>query len=57
MKDIKIFLKNMIVNFTKIFEKMKSKSLVSIEKIFKNAKKRFVIMMRQNFKLENFPLL
>ena len=43
MKDIKIFLKkkkqksgNMVVNITKISQKMKNKSLLSIEKDIRN---------------------
>ena len=46
MKDIKIFLKkekkknnNMAVNVTKIYQKMNSKSILSIEEILQNLKK------------------
>ena len=50
MKDIKIFLKkkrkndNMVVNDTKICQKMKNKSLLSIEKIYIEIKHLIVIL-------------
>ena len=59
MKDIKIFQKkkkkkksgNMVVNVTKISQKMKNKS---IEKIFSIEKKRFTTIIKKYFNLENF---
>ena len=61
MKDIKIILKrkkknskNMVVNVTKISEKIKNKSLLSIEK---NKKKCHIIIIRKYFNLENFASL
>ena len=55
--DIKVFLKkkkkksnNMVVNDTKIYEKMKNKSLLSIEKILQNEKKCFKIIRNYYFK-------
>ena len=49
-KDIKIFVKrkqkknnNMVMNVTKTYRKMKNKSLLIIEKILQNEKKRFII--------------
>ena len=59
MKGIKIFLKkkknksgNMVVKDTKIFEKMKNKSWLSIEKILQNEKKRFIKIIENYFHLE-----
>ena len=50
LKNIKIYLKkkkkksdNMVVSITKIFQKMKHKSLLSTEKILQNEKKRCII--------------
>ena len=55
--DIKVFLKkkkkkgdNTVVNNTKIYEKMKNKSLLSIEKILQNEKKCFKIISKYYFK-------
>ena len=44
----------MTVNVTKNFQKMKNKNLLIIEKILKNNKKRFIIIIRKYFCLENF---
>ena len=55
-KDIKIFQKkkkkksdNMVVNVTKISQKMNNKSLLSIEKILQNEKKSYIIITRKYF--------
>ena len=60
-KDIKIFQKkqkknstNMVVNVTRISQKMKKINWLSIEK---NEKKRFIIIIRQYFNLEKFASL
>ena len=45
---------NMVVNVTKIPQKMKNRSLWSIEKILKNERKHFIIIIRKYFNLENF---
>ena len=47
----------MVVSVTKIFQKMKSKSLLSIEKNIINEKKCFIIIIRKYFNLEHFPSL
>ena len=56
MKDIKVFLKkkkkkreNMVVNITKISQKMKTKSLLSIEKILQNEKKCLIIIIKNYY--------
>ena len=58
LKDIKVFLHmkkkksdNMAIYNTKFYQKMKNKSLVSIEKIF-NEKQRFNIIIRNYFHLK-----
>ena len=63
LKDIKIFLRkkkkksnNMVVNITKISQKIKKVSWLSLEKDIKNQKKRFLIIIRKHFNLENFAL-
>ena len=50
VEDIKTFIKkkkkkrkNMVVNITEISQKIKSKSLLSIEKILQNVKKHLII--------------
>ena len=48
---------NMVVSITKIFQKMKSKSLLSIEKNIINEKKCFIIIIRKYFNLEHFASL
>ena len=56
VKDIKIFLKKkaaMFANVT-ISQKVKNKSLLSIEKKIKNKAKRFIIIIKKYFNLENF---
>ena len=59
MKDIKIFLKKKKKNEEygceryKIIQKMKNKSLLSIEKK-QNEKNYFIIILRKYFNLENF---
>ena len=52
MKGIKIFLKkkkkksnNMVVNVTKIFQKMKNKSFLSIEKIYRMREKALLLQL------------
>ena len=48
----------MVVNVTKIYPKMKNKSLLSIEKkILQNEKKRFIIIIKKHFNLENIASL
>ena len=56
VKDIKVFLKkkkkkreNMVVNITKISQKMKTKSLLSIEKILQNEKKCLIIIIKNYY--------
>ena len=56
MKDIKIFLKkkkkksnNMVMNVTKISQKMKNKSLLSIEKNIIELKKCQIILIRDYY--------
>ena len=44
----------MVVIDTKIYQKMKNKSCLSIEKNIKNKKKRLIIIIRNYFHLENF---
>ena len=64
-KDIKIFLKkkkkkskNIVVNITKVSQKMKNKGLLSIENnIIQNEKKCFILIIRKCFNLENFASL
>ena len=59
MKDIKAFLKkkkksdNMVVNNTKIYEKVISNSLISIEKIFK-AKSLIIVIRNYSLISNNF---
>ena len=64
MKDIKIFLKkkkqksgNMVVNITKISQKMKNKSLLSIEKNITESEKCHIVIVGKYFNLENFTSL
>ena len=47
----------MVVNITKIFQKMKNKSLLRIEKNIIEWEKRFIIIIRKYFNLEGFPSL
>ena len=48
---------NMVVKDTKIYQKMKSKSLLSIEKnLIKSEKKHFIMILRRYFPLENLQL-
>ena len=49
----------MVVNVTKIYPKMKNKSLLSIEKkkILQNEKKRFIIIIKKHFNLKNIASL
>ena len=61
VKDIEILLKErkkklMVVNITKISQKMGNK-LVEYSKKYKARKKRFVIIIRKHFNLENFAYL
>ena len=60
-KDIRIFREkkkkksnNMAVNLTKISQKMKNKSWLSIEKNTIEQEKRFIIIIKKHFNLENF---
>ena len=48
---------NMVMNATKISQKMKNKSLLRIEKMVKNEKKRYIMIERKHFNLENFAFL
>ena len=48
---------NVVVSVTKIFQKMKSKSLLSIEKNIINEKICFIIIIRKYFSLEHFASL
>ena len=64
LKYIKIFLKKkkkksgkMAMNVTKNFQKMKNKSLLSIEKIMWNEKKGFIKIISKYFDLENLAPL
>ena len=64
VKYIKIFLKKkkkksgkMAMNVTKNFQKMKNKSLLSIEKIMWNEKKGFIKIISKYFDLENLAPL
>ena len=63
MKDIEIFLKkkkkksnDMVVNVTKIFQKMK-KSLLSIKNDVRELEKHLIIIMGKYFNLEDFGFL
>ena len=56
VKDIKIFLRkkkkkssNMVVNVTKIFQKMKNKSLLSVEKKYYRLRKHALFKIMQNY--------
>ena len=60
LKDIKVFLEkkkkksdNMVVNDTKIYQKMKTESWLSIEKNIYHEKKHLIITIRNYFHLEN----
>ena len=67
-KEVKTFLKNkkkksnnIVVSYIKISQKMKNKSLLSIEKKIQNEKKRLFIIIRstcfkkcKNYKLKNY---
>ena len=44
----------MAVNLTKISQKMKNKSWLSIEKNTIEQEKRFIIIIKKHFNLENF---
>ena len=64
MKDSKIFLKkrkeksnNMVVNVTNNSQKIKNRSLLSIEKNIMEWEKCYVIIIRNYFNLENFASL
>ena len=48
---------NMVMSVTKIFQKMKSKSLLSIEKNIINEKICFIIIIRKYFSLGHFASL
>ena len=49
---------NMVINVTKISQKMKKINWLSIEKnILKNEKKHFITIVRKYFNLENFTFL
>ena len=61
MKDSKIFLKkrkeksnNMVVNVTNNSQKIKNRSLLSIEKNIMEWEKCYVIIIRNYLNLENF---
>ena len=47
----------MVMNATKISQKMKNKSLLRIEKMIKNEKKCYIMIERKHFNLENFAFL
>ena len=47
----------MVLNVTKTSQKMKNKSLLSIEQILQDEKKRFVVIIEKYFNLENFASL
>ena len=56
VKDIKIFLRkkkkkssNMVVNVTKIFQKMKNKSLLSVEKKYYRLRKHALFKIMKNY--------
>ena len=64
MKDSKIFLKkrkeksdNMVVNVTNNSQKIKNRSLLSIEKNIMEWEKYYIIIVRNHFNLENFASL
>ena len=64
MKDSKIFLKkrkeksnNMVVNVTNNSQKIKNRSLLSIEKNIMEWEKCYVIIIRNYLNLENFASL
>ena len=64
MKDSKIFLKkrkeksdNMVVNVTNNSQKIKNRSLLSIEKNIMEWEKCYIIIVRNHFNLENFASL
>ena len=65
VKDIKIFPKkkkkkndNMVVNVTKISQKVKKNKLVEYRKrYYRTRKKDFIIIIRKCFNLENFAFL
>ena len=44
----------MVVNVTKISQKMKKRSLWSVEKILEDERKHFIMIIRKYFNLENF---
>ena len=48
---------NMVMNVSKISQKMKTKSLLSTEKKVQNQKKCFILNIRKYFNSENFAFL